>query len=139
MPPKQINHFNIASDAIARLFEKTSDEGTSASDQVVFLLQSQVDYLAYQGNFDPAGNTAGSLRWANSLVWKGQPEFDSKSWKSVVAATRNSEIVGMMKEVSVRTSNTAKYESRFALVAVDNAGHFVSKPTRYKTGRTSTF
>jgi cathepsin A (carboxypeptidase C) len=129
--PKQIDSFNISSDAIARSFERTSDLETSVSDQVAFLLQNQVHYLAYQGNRDLACNTAGNLRWANSLVWKGQPEFTSKSlrpWKSVLAATGQDEIVGTMKEVRVRTSDTAKIESRFAIVTVDHAGHMVSKP-----------
>lgn len=128
-PPKQVDHFNISSDAIARSFEQTSDEETSTSDQVAYLLQNQVHYLAYQGNLDLACNTAGNLRWANSLAWSGQPEFASKSlqpWKSVVAATGKDEIVGTMKEVRVRASNTAENESRFAIVTVNDAGHFVS-------------
>lgn len=104
---------------------------TSSSDQVAYLLQNQVHYLAYQGNLDLACNTAGNLRWANSLVWNGQPEFSSKSlqpWKSVIASSGKNETVGMMKEVRVRTSNTAEIESRFAIVTVNDAGHFVSTP-----------
>ncbi|KAJ5212072.1 carboxypeptidase Y [Penicillium cinerascens] len=127
-PPKQVGHFNISSDAISRSFEQTSDEETSTSNQVAYLLQNQVHYLAYQGNLDLACNTAGNLRWANSLAWSGQPEFASKSlqpWKSVVAATGKDEIVGTMKEVRVRASNTAEIESRFAIVTVNDAGHFL--------------
>lgn len=99
---------------------------------MAYLLQNQVHYLAYQGNLDLACNTAGNIRWANSLAWSGQPEFASKSlqpWKSVVAATGKDEIVGTMKEVRVRASNTAEIESRFAIVTVNDAGHFVSDPT----------
>lgn len=128
--PKQIDKFNISSDAIARSFERTSDLETSVSDQVAFLLQNQVHFLAYQGNSDLACNTAGNLRWANSLAWKGQPEFTSKSlrpWKSTVAVTGQNEIVGTMKEVRVRTSDIAEIESRFAIVTVDHAGHMVSQ------------
>ncbi|CAL5871576.1 uncharacterized protein PFLUO_LOCUS5829 [Penicillium psychrofluorescens] len=126
--PKQIDKFNISSDAIARSFERTSDLETSVSDQVAFLLQNQVHFLAYQGNSDLACNTAGNLRWANSLAWKGQPEFTSKSlrpWKSTVAVTGQNEIVGTMKEVRVRTSDIAEIESRFAIVTVDHAGHML--------------
>lgn len=127
--PKRIDKFNVTSDAVFRSFERSSDLETSTSDQVAFLLQNHVHYLAYQGNLDLACNTAGNLRWANSLVWKGQPEFASKPlqpWKSVDAATGRAEIVGTMKEVRVRVSDTAETESRFAIVTVDNAGHFVS-------------
>ncbi|KAJ5948127.1 carboxypeptidase Y [Penicillium verhagenii] len=127
-PPKQIKQYNITSDAIAKAFSETSDLVTSTNDQVAYLLQNQVHYLAYQGNLDLACNTAGNLRWANSLVWKGQAEFSSKSlkpWKSVVAATGKEETVGTMKEVWVRTSDTAKTDTRFAIVTVDDAGHFL--------------
>ena len=110
-PPRRIDHFNISSSAVARSFEKTSDLETSTSDEVTFLLQNQVHFLAYQGNLDLACNTAGNIRWANSLVWKGQPEFTSKflqPWKSVAAATGKDAIVGMIKEVGVRVIETAK-------------------------------
>jgi cathepsin A (carboxypeptidase C) len=133
-PPKQIRKFKLASDAIAKSFTTTSDMETSASNQVAFLLQNQVHFLAYQGNLDLACNTAGNLRWANSLVWKGQPEFASQSlkpWKSLVTATGNNETVGTMKEVWVRASDATKVESRFAIVTVDNAGHFVSSLKRW--------
>ncbi|KAJ5765025.1 carboxypeptidase Y [Penicillium odoratum] len=126
-PPKHIKQYNLTSGAISDAFQKTSDGGLSTQDQVAYLLQNQVHYLAYQGNLDLACNTAGNLRWANNLVWKGQAEFSSKSlkpWKSVLASGKE-EIVGTMKEVYVRTSNTAEIESRFAIVTVDNAGHFL--------------
>lgn len=102
---------------------------TSTDDQIRYLLENQVHYLAYQGNLDLACNTAGNIRWSNSLVWKGQAEFLSKSlqpWKSVVSATGKIETVGTMKEVWVRTSDTAETASRFAIVTVNDAGHFVS-------------
>lgn len=131
LPPKQIKRYNITSENISRSFERTADLETSTDDQVTYLLQNQVHYLAYQGNLDLACNTAGNLRWANSLVWKGQAEFAAKSlkpWKSVVAATGKEEVVGTMKEVRVRTSDDANIESRFAIITVDDAGHFVSFP-----------
>ncbi|KAJ6031893.1 carboxypeptidase Y [Penicillium herquei] len=127
-PPEHIKKFNVTSDAVAYAFTQTSDLVTSTDYQVAYLLQNQVNYLAYQGNLDLACNTAGNLRWANSLVWKGQAEFSSKSlqpWKSVVSATGKNETVGTMKEVRVRTSDASEKESRFAIVTVDNAGHFL--------------
>jgi cathepsin A (carboxypeptidase C) len=101
---------------------------TSTDDEVIYLLQNGVHYLAYQGRLDLACNTAGNLRWANSLIWKGQPEFSAKPlqpWKSVVSATGKSETVGTMKEVWVRTSDTSETDVRFAIVTVDGAGHMV--------------
>ena len=113
---------------------------TSSSDQVAFLLQSGIHYMAYQGNLDLACNTAGNLRWANSLAWKGQAEFASKSlqpWHSIVAATGKNETVGKMKEVRIRVNDKSEHELRFAIVTVDNAGHFVSHFTitvKYQEG-----
>jgi cathepsin A (carboxypeptidase C) len=130
-PPKQITKYSIISEDISKSFETTSDLETSTSGQVAYILQNQVHYMAYQGNLDLACNTAGNLRWANSVVWKGQPEFASKQlqpWKSVVAATGKDEVVGTMKEVRIRVDDDAEIESRFAIVTVNDAGHFVSRP-----------
>ncbi|KAJ5096593.1 carboxypeptidase Y [Penicillium angulare] len=127
-PPDHIKRFNLTSFAISEAFEKTSDEQTSTDYQVRYLLENQVSYLAYQGNLDLACNTAGNFRWSNSLVWKGQAEFSSKylqPWKSIVSATGKNETVGTMKEVRVRTSESTEAESRFALVTVNDAGHFL--------------
>lgn len=101
----------------------------STSDLVAFLLANQVDVLNYQGNLDLACNTAGNLRWAHSLSWKGQVEFASKSlqpWLSVIAATGRNEVVGSMKEVNIRMSEDSNVTSRYAFVTVDDAGHMVS-------------
>ncbi|EAL91158.1 putative carboxypeptidase Y [Aspergillus fumigatus Af293] len=126
-PPKQISEYKMVSEAVIDAFAKSSDGMTSTSDLVAFLLANQVHFLAYQGNLDLACNTAGNLRWAHSLVWKGQAEFASKPlrpWRSPVAATGRNETVGTMKEVRVRVGN-ADTESRFALVTVDGAGHLL--------------
>ncbi|OJJ46461.1 hypothetical protein ASPZODRAFT_159367 [Penicilliopsis zonata CBS 506.65] len=118
-PPEQITEYKIASLAVSVAFEATSDEMTTTSDLVVFLLLNGVDYLVYQGNLDLACNTAGNLRWANSLSWKGQVEFAAKPmrpWTAVVNGTE--QVVGSTKEVVTDTA-------RFAIVTVDGAGHMV--------------
>lgn len=102
---------------------------TSTSSLVGFLLANQIHVMNYQGNLDLACNTAGNLRWAHSLPWKGQVEFTSKPlqpWSSVIAATGKSETVGKMKEVAVQMSGTINTTSRYAFVTVDDAGHLVS-------------
>jgi cathepsin A (carboxypeptidase C) len=102
---------------------------TSSSDQVLFLLANGVHFLAYQGNLDLACNTAGALRWAHSLAWKGQTEFASREltpWTSVIAG--QNETVGKFKEVRVQWESQAE-ASRFAFVTVDGAGHLVSVHT----------
>ncbi|KZF18844.1 alpha/beta-hydrolase [Xylona heveae TC161] len=127
-PPKQIKEYKFVADSVIHAFDKTSDGMTSQSDLVAFLLANQVHFLAYQGNLDLACNTAGNLRWAHALSWKGQVEFTSKSlrpWTSVVAATGEKETVGSAKEVQVRMSDSADIESRFAFVTVDGAGHLL--------------
>lgn len=128
-PPEQITEYKIVSEAVIQAFARTSDGMTSTSDLVVFLLANQVHFLAYQGNLDLSCNTAGNLRWAHALPWKGQAEFTSKPlrpWRSLRAATGQNKTVGSMKEVRVRVGDHAETDSRFALVTVDGAGHLVS-------------
>ncbi|KAB8255071.1 alpha/beta-hydrolase [Aspergillus pseudonomiae] len=125
LPPKQITEYKFVSDNVIQAFDTTSEGMTSASDLVVFLLSHGVHFLAYQGNLDLACNTAGTLRWANALRWKGQVAFESKPlhpWMST-AIGRN-ETVGTAKEVQVRVDSHGE-TVRFALVTVDGAGHLV--------------
>lgn len=132
-PPKQIKKYLITSEAVSHAFETSADMMTPSSEHVVYLLENQVHYMAYQGNLDLACNTAGNLRWADSLRWKGQAEFASKAlrpWSAAVAATGRNETVGTMKEVSIFATDGAAIPSRFAIVTVNDAGHFV-RPLRW--------
>ncbi|KAJ5610852.1 carboxypeptidase Y [Penicillium lagena] len=127
-PPKQIKKYLVESETVSHAFETSSDLMTSASKYVAYLLENQVHYMAYQGNLDLACNTAGNLRWADSLRWKGQVEFASKAlrpWSAAVAGTGRNETVGTMKEVSIFATDGAEIPSRFAIVTVDDAGHFL--------------
>lgn len=129
-PPPQVKKYLVSSDKVADLFARTADIPTSTSSLVVFLLEHGVHFLAYQGNLDLACNTAGNLRWANSLVWNGQPEFVARPlqpWRSVVAGSDSGEeeVVGRMKEVRVVVDEERKTKTRFAFVTVDHAGHMV--------------
>ncbi|KNG87294.1 hypothetical protein ANOM_004946 [Aspergillus nomiae NRRL 13137] len=124
-PPKQITEYKFVSDNVIQAFDTTPEGMTSVSDLVVFLLSHGVHFLAYQGNLDLACNTAGTLRWANALRWKGQVAFESKPlrpWMST-AIGRN-ETVGTAKEVRARVDSHGE-TGRFALVTVDGAGHLV--------------
>ena len=128
-PPKEIKEYKVTSENVPRAFDRTSDEMTPASEQIAYLLANQVHFLAYQGNLDLACNTAGNLRWAHSLPWRGQVEFTSKplqSWSWVDVISGKSGVAGTTKEVRVKVSESTDKESRFALVTVDGAGHFVS-------------
>jgi len=80
----------------------------------------------FKGNLDLACNTAGNLRWANSMSWKGEAAFAAKSlqpWK----AEHDGQIVnaGSFKEVQIKTVPGSEKKTRFAFVTVDNAGHLV--------------
>ncbi|KAJ5275762.1 hypothetical protein N7524_001915 [Penicillium chrysogenum] len=124
-PPEGAKEYGIQSSAVVDAFATTPEAMTSSSDHIIFLLASGVHFLAYQGNLDLACNTAGNLRWANSLAWKGQTEFTSKPllpWTSNVAG-RN-ETVGTAKEVCVQLDGQAE-ASRFAFVTVNGAGHLL--------------
>lgn len=123
-PPKEIKEYKFVSQPVIDAFAKTSDGMTSVSDLVSFLLANNVHFLAYQGNLDLACNTAGNIRWAHSLPWKGQTAFTAKKlepWASVVDG--DNEIVGSAKEAVVQVGQRA---SRFAFVTVEGAGHLVS-------------
>ncbi|KAL4778823.1 Alpha/Beta hydrolase protein [Aspergillus varians] len=125
-PPKQVKKYELGSSTVSDAFEKTPEVMTDASDAVITLLDHGVDFLAYQGNLDLACNTAGTLRWANALSWKGQTEFTSKSlqpWTSSVNGSQ--EVVGMMKEVKIQMKHAGEKQSRFAIVTVNGAGHLV--------------
>ncbi|KAJ5514932.1 hypothetical protein N7463_004484 [Penicillium fimorum] len=124
-PPEGAKGYRLESSAVVDAFATTPESMTSSSDHIIFLLAHGIHFLAYQGNLDLACNTAGNLRWANSLAWKGQTEFTSKSllpWTSIVSG-RN-ETVGTAKEVRVQLDGQAE-ASRFAFVTVDGAGHLV--------------
>jgi cathepsin A (carboxypeptidase C) len=131
-PPDEVKEYELESRAVVQAFGTTPEGMTSSSDAVVFLLSHGIHFLAYQGNLDLACNTAGTLRWADSLSWKGQVEFAStplRPWTSTVAG--HNDTVGMAKEVRVKIGSQAETASRFAFVTVDGAGHLVS-PFRFK-------
>ncbi|CAG8269428.1 unnamed protein product [Penicillium nalgiovense] len=124
-PPEGAKEFGLESSAVVDAFATTPEAMTSSSDHIIFLLAHGVHFLAYQGNLDLACNTAGNLRWANSLAWKGQTEFTSKPllpWTSDVAGRNKT--VGTAKEVRVQLDGQAE-ASRFAFVTVDGAGHLL--------------
>ncbi|RAK99282.1 putative carboxypeptidase Y [Aspergillus ibericus CBS 121593] len=125
-PPKEITEYKNVAESVSLAFGRSSDEMTPSSVQVKFLLENGVHYLAYQGNLDLACNTAGNLRWASSLSWKGQVEFTSKTlrpWTATDVVTGESRLVVSMKEVNVRVDGRVGAKSRFVLVTVDGAGH----------------
>ncbi|KAK2867883.1 hypothetical protein FQN49_003372 [Arthroderma sp. PD_2] len=127
-PPKAVKEYKYSSKFVEDTFGLTSDEMTPSTSRVEYLLANQIHVMNYQGNFDLACNTAGNLRWAHNLPWKGQAEFSSKPlmpWKSVLASTGKNETVGNMKEVNIHVSDSTDVATRYAFVTVDNAGHMV--------------
>lgn len=124
--PPSIQNYSIMTLDIAYAFDATNDGGISMTSQVQYLLSSQIGVLFYQGNLDLACNTAGNIRWANSMPWKGQTEFASKSlgpWSAEVDG--EVKMVGSFKEVKVRMVKGDEKKTRFALVTVNGAGHMV--------------
>ena len=124
-PPKEVTSYTVESSNVVKAFHTTPEGMTSSSEHVVFLLSRGINFLAYQGNLDLACNTAGTLRWAEALRWKGQPEFASKSLRPWTAlGTDRSEPLGATKEVNVPVGDDG-HTVRFAFVTVDGAGHLV--------------
>lgn len=127
LPPKELKNYRLESGVVRDAFQNMPEIMTSESDPVIFLLDHGVDFLAYQGNLDLACNTAGNLRWANALSWKGQTEFASKElqpWMSSING--HEEVVGKTKEVQIQMQNSGEKSSRFTIVTVNGAGHLVS-------------
>ena len=63
------------------------------------------------------------------MPWKGQPAFtsqDLKPWKSVVNGEET--VVGTFKEVWIRMIEGDEKRTRFSLVTINGAGHFVRDP-----------
>jgi cathepsin A (carboxypeptidase C) len=65
--PSAVKKYEVYSYNVSEAFELTNDLGVSMEPQVLYLLNSGIDVLFYQGNLDLACNTAGNLQWANSM------------------------------------------------------------------------
>jgi len=118
--PKAVANYSVISEDVYMAFAVTSDGATTTQPQVLYLLDSGVDVLFYQGNLDLACNTAGNLQWANSMQWKGQPAFvaqPKRVWKD------GKKEIGWFKEV--KTETRSGRETTFAMSTVDGAGHMV--------------
>ena len=119
-------NYSIASRAVGEAFQITNDLGISMEPQVRYLLESQIDVLFYQGNLDLACNTAGNIRWANSMSWKGQAEFVSKRLEPWGEGSKKGRPAGTAKEVKVRMgADGDEKRTRLAFVTVDGSGHMV--------------
>ncbi|PVI03174.1 alpha/beta-hydrolase [Periconia macrospinosa] len=118
--PSAVNNYSIYNMEVERAFSLANDQPITMQPQVLYLLENGIDVLFYQGNFDLACNTAGNLRWAETMPWKGQPAFVAQSktaWK------HEGEEVGWYKEVKVVTASGI--QTTFALSTVNGAGHMV--------------
>ena len=123
---RSYRNYTVGSRNVMQAFSLTNDQGISMEPQVQYLLNAQIDMMFYQGNLDLACNTAGNLRWANSMAWKGQAEFASKQLEPWGEGKEKGKQAGTAKEVKVRMgeSNDEK-TTRFAFVTVDGSGHMV--------------
>lgn len=125
VPREQVPKYEVASDEVNHAFDQTADIAIGMTPQVQFLLASGIDVLVYQGKLDLACNTAGNLRWAEGMSWKGQPEFVSKDFKRWKIGGKE---VGEFKEVyigGVDGDDGKERNVRFGFVTIDAAGHMV--------------
>lgn len=112
--------FSIESPPVVAAFESGNDIHSSAMDNIRYTLENGVNVLIYNGNLDLACNTAGNLRWTNSLRWSGQAEFTSQGLRPWSTVQGGSTQAGHYKQVFAPT-----VDSRLAFVTVDRAGHMV--------------
>lgn len=123
--PAYGGNYTVGNWAVAEAFQRTNDLGISMEPQVRYVLESGVDVLFYQGNLDLACNTAGNLRWSNSMAWKGQAEYASKGLQAWGKSTsEKGKPAGTMKEVKIRMGDGER-RTRFAFVTIDGSGHMV--------------
>ncbi|KAI9731326.1 MAG: hypothetical protein M1834_005229 [Cirrosporium novae-zelandiae] len=124
--PGFISNFSICSDSTVAAFDIGNDLYVNTMDQVKYTLEHGADVLIYNGNLDLACNTAGNLRWTNSLSWNGQAPFaaqDLKPWFSTVEGVTIP--AGTYKEVYAFTRPDHTKKQRFSFVTIDNSGHMV--------------
>ena len=79
-----------------------------------------------KGNLDLDCNTAGNLRWANSMSWTGGPAFSSialSPWHTTRAGEHIT--AGTYKEVAVQMNKESEHKTRFTFVTIAEAGHLV--------------
>jgi cathepsin A (carboxypeptidase C) len=127
--PSAVTNYSIASEDVAIAFTLGYDQEISTQSQILYLLNHDIDVLMYQGNLDLACNTAGNLRWSNSMPWKGQPEYVAQRPKSWGVG---GDEFGWYKEVKIKMGDDDK-KATFSFATVDGAGHMVRSLTRKET------
>lgn len=121
--PKSFN-YSISSWEVAEAFETTNDMEISTRPQVLYLLENGIATLFYQGNLDLACNTAGNIRWASNMPWKGQSEFVAKHAETWTSGGKKA---GWFKEVNIEMDGKT---ARFSFVTHYGAGHMVCLITK---------
>jgi cathepsin A (carboxypeptidase C) len=119
--PKAVENYSIISDEVNYAFQMANDIPITLQPQVLYLLNNDVDVLFYQGNLDLGCNTAGTLQWASSMSWKGQPAFVAQSKRKW---GEDEQVIGWFKEVKVKLGESDR-KVTFAISTVNGAGHMV--------------
>ncbi|OHW93643.1 serine carboxypeptidase [Colletotrichum incanum] len=123
--PKEVGkNFSLISVDVNRAFELAGDTFLSTEAQVKYILESGIDVLIYNGDFDLACNTAGNIRWTNKLSWAGQVEFNAKELEPWFAV-KGGESVRAGKWKQVTKPAKGGRETKFAFVTVEGSGHMV--------------
>ncbi|KAF4994304.1 hypothetical protein FGRMN_5889 [Fusarium graminum] len=117
--PSELTKYAIYSMNVSNAFDSGFDVQTSTQSQILYLLNHDVDVLMYQGNLDLACNTAGNLKWSNSMPWKGQPAYVAQRPRAWGAWGKE---IGWYKEVKIQMGSTDK-KTTFSFATVDGAGH----------------
>ena len=124
--PAYGGNYSVSSKAVSAAFDLTNDIELSMEPQMRFLLEAGIDVLLYQGKLDIACNTAGNIRWAENLVWKGWAEFWSGEWKPWGRGLGDGgEGTKAGEAKSVRIDMGGSKKTRFTFVTVDGSGHMV--------------
>jgi cathepsin A (carboxypeptidase C) len=65
--PKAVGGYNVSSDVVELAFGRAGDAGSTTQPQVLYLLESGIDILIYQGMLDLACNTAVGFAFPTEL------------------------------------------------------------------------
>ncbi|TDZ32694.1 Carboxypeptidase Y-like protein [Colletotrichum spinosum] len=124
VPEEVARNYTVISFDVNRKFSLAGDVFLTTEREVKYVLEQGVDVLIYNGELDLACNTAGNVRWAERLAWRGQVEFGSKGFE-VWYARKGRDVVraGRWKEVKKQVEGGK--QARFAFVTVEGSGHMV--------------
>ncbi|KAL4442630.1 hypothetical protein ABPG74_007032 [Tetrahymena malaccensis] len=93
--------------------EMISLENRSATKDLLYIVEANIEVLIYSGDLDVMCNYLGGEQWTHNFEWKNKSQFQAAQYQNV---TLNGQVIGKVKSAS-----------NFAFHVVYEAGHMVPK------------